>query len=495
MKRVLLTICSICLVLACLFGLFAVVSGMKDVLNIQDYKTAAGEEGREGIAAARDGIAQLVANEQTYLDGVQTFLDGQKTLKEGEATLADGYAQYYAGQQTLAAGQAEIDANTQAYNEGKELLSKIEPLMPLVNTYVSFRNGTLAFLPGFSNAQAWFASQVAPLGAQLGLDLPADVQDLPAYIQTMVAEGQAKLKQYEDGLVQLSEGKQQLAAAEIQLADGEIQLADGRKQLAEGDAQLKVFEEGESALIDGMSQLLEAMVAVEKRDGTHQADSLAQMLGDDFSLYVLNADGTVKLVRDVQYVDFANCSKLCDAGTEYLDIQEGQVASELYGRIGLYAALAIGCIFGIIGGIVGLVGAISGSKKTGFVPGLITLILAGGANIVGMFMGYTNYAYPVEILGATGLKTYEYSGDLQVKAMIVVAIVALVFVIFSALVRSSAKAAKAQADADANRAAAAAAAARLDTASNDRIAELAAENAELKEMISKLAAEVSTIKE
>lgn len=481
MKRVLLTIMSICLVLACLFGLFAVVGGMKDVLNIQDYKTKQGEEGREGIAAARDGIAQLVENETTYLEGVQTYVDGKKTLE-------DGYAQYYAGQQELAAGQKQIDDNTAAYNEGKELLSKIEPLMPLVNMYVQFRNGTIAHLPGFSDAQAWFTSQVAPLGAQLGLELPADVTDLPGYIQQMVADGKVQLQTYEDGLVTLANGKQQLAAAEIQLADGE-------KQLADGDAQLKVFEEGEMALIDGMGQLLEAMTAVEKRDGTHQADSLAQMLGDGFELYAKNEDGTVKVLRGVQYVNFENCSKLCDAGEAYLDLQEEQIASELYGRIGLYAVLAIACILGIIGGLIGFVGAITGGKKTGFVTGLISLILAGGANVAGMFMGYNNYAYPVEIIGETGLKTYEYSGDLQLRALIVVAVVALIFVIIAAIARSAAKKAEAKEAAEATRAAAEAAATKIDNAGSEKLAELAAENAELKEMVSKLAAEIATSKE
>ena len=56
-----------------------------------------------------------------------------------------------------------IDANTDAYNEGKALLAKIEPLMPLLNTYVKFRDGSIAKLPGFDSAQAWFVGKVAPI--------------------------------------------------------------------------------------------------------------------------------------------------------------------------------------------------------------------------------------------------------------------------------------------------------------------------------------------
>ena len=99
-----------------------------------------------------------------------------------------------------------IDENTDAYNEGKALLSKIEPLMPLLNTYVKFRDGSIAKLPGFDSAQAWFAGKVAPLAERMGLTIPADVTDFPVYVQNMVAEGQAMLKQYEDGLAELEAG-------------------------------------------------------------------------------------------------------------------------------------------------------------------------------------------------------------------------------------------------------------------------------------------------
>ena len=65
-----------------------------------------------------------------------------------------------------------IDANTDAYNEGKALLAKIEPLMPLLNTYVKFRDGSIAKLPGFDSAQAWFVGKVAPIAERLGLSIP-----------------------------------------------------------------------------------------------------------------------------------------------------------------------------------------------------------------------------------------------------------------------------------------------------------------------------------
>lgn len=161
MKRVLLMVFSIILILACIFGLFACVAGVRDVLNIQEYKTADAAFARENLKTAEAGIAQLRENEQTYLTGVGAYTDGlnqytkgksdyaagQATLAAGEKTLAEGYAAYEAGKKALAEGQAKIDANTQAYNEGKEKLAKIEPLLPYLNLYVQFRDGTIAKLP------------------------------------------------------------------------------------------------------------------------------------------------------------------------------------------------------------------------------------------------------------------------------------------------------------------------------------------------------------
>lgn len=155
-----------------------------------------------------------------------------------------------------------IDENTDAYNEGKALLSNIEPLMPLLNTYVKFRDGSIAKLPGFDSAQAWFAGKVAPLAERMGLTIPADVTDFPVYVQNMVAEGQAMLKQYEDGLAELEAGKAELAAGEKQLAQGEKDLAEGKKALENGEKELAA---GAQELAEGAAQLAAAKNEAEKQ--------------------------------------------------------------------------------------------------------------------------------------------------------------------------------------------------------------------------------------
>ena len=287
MKRVLLMICSIVLVLACIFGLFACVAGVRDILNINEYKNADAAFARENLKVAMDGINQLKENEETYLTGVGTYTSGLSAYSAGQAELAAAGKKLAEGEQTLAAGQATIDANTQAYNEGKAMLEKIEPLMPYLNQYVEFRDGYLTQLPGFASAQAWFVSVVRPIGAQLGLTIPDDVTDFPAYMQNMVAEGKAKLKEYEDGLAALAAGKEELAKGRQDYANGQARLAAGAAELAAGDAQLSVFEQGELTLADGGMQLFEGMQPCFSYYGGRQTvKSLPEYLAAEFGVAV-----------------------------------------------------------------------------------------------------------------------------------------------------------------------------------------------------------------
>ena len=561
MKRVLLMVCSICMVLACLFGLFACVAGMKDALNIQEYKQEDADHAREGIAAAREGIKQLQENEDVYLNGVGTYEAGLIQLSSGKSALNAGYKEYYAGKKALEegkkayaegvkaleagkkeyeAGKKKIAENTQAYNEGKEKLAKIEPLMPYLNQYVQFRDGTIAKLPGFDSAQAWFVKTVRPIAAKLGITIPDDVTDFPAFMNKMVADGKAQLKEYEDGVAKLAEaektiaagekklaaaekeiaaGEKKLADAEKQLAAGEKKLAAGKNELANGDKKLKVYEGGQEQLAAGMQQLLDEMVPCTTRSGKQTVPGLKELLGDDFSIWVLNDKGEVKVQRGCQFVDLDNCTKLCDEAEHYLELQEADIKSELYPRIAMNIMMALAAVIGIVASIVAIVGAVTGSKKTGFIGGIITAVLAVAANIVGIVVGYTDFVYQTREL-VDGVKEYTYSGDLQLYALIVLAVIAVIFTIVAGLARSAAKKAETETVAQANQAAAAGAAAAAvaaaapaeaapaeatpveeapveaaPTAESEKLAELEAENAALKEMVAKLAADAATIKE
>lgn len=458
MKRVFRMVCSVCLILACLFSLFACVKGMQDILSIQDYKNADADRARAGIATARDGIAQLRENEETYLNGVSTYeaglIDyskGQVTLAAGSKQLQEGYAAYAqakakldSGKQLYAENKALIEANTASYEAGKAMLAQIEPLLPYVDQYVAFRDGTIAKLPGFSGAQSWFMTVVRPIAAQQGLEIPADVTDFPAYIQNMVANGRAQIATYESGVAQLAEaeqtiasGEQQLqeagaalAAAEAELAAGKQNLAAGAATLASGEEKLSVYEGGQAQLVAGMELLLDEMTPCAKRSGTITVPGLQERLGEQFSIWVLNDDGSVKIEHDAQFVDLESCSRLCDVAETYLAEQEADIKGELYPRIAICTMMGLAGILGIVAGILGL----TGGRRSGFVCGVITAALAVAANITGLVTGYTNYAYPVR----NDAHEYLYSGDLQLYAVIVLAVVAILFAVAAALARRAA---------------------------------------------------------
>ena len=511
MKRVLLMVFSIILILACIFGLFACVAGVRDVLNINDYKHADAAYARENLETARAGIAQLKENEETYLTGVGTYTDGlsqyskglsdyaagQATLAAGEKTLAEGYAAYEAGKKKLAEGQAQIDANTQAYNEGKEKLAKIEPLLPYLNQYVQFRDGTIAKLPGFDSAQAWFVSVVRPIASKMGLNIPADVTDFPAYVNQMVADGKAQLKQYEDGLAELEAGKKQLAEAEKQLAAGEAKLAAGRQdlaaganklavakgQLADGKAQLSVFEQGELTLADGARALFEGMqpcfsfyggeqtvkslpeyLAIEfgleipdnlivKEDGrAHVNEEAYEEFGEYVisNMYKVDENGAVVEKNGYPMLDLKKCEILCDKAEQYLQDQEADIKSEVYVRIGMYVALAVAAVLGIIAGIFGIVAAVNGSKRTGKTLGLISAIMAIAVLITGLVTKFHDYVYTIRVDSAGNyvseaaakldfVPVQEYTGSLHLTAICVLAGAAILGVIFAFIASKAAK--------------------------------------------------------
>ena len=445
MKRVLLMICSLILVAACVFGLFACVAGVKDILSIKEYKEADQAMAIDGIAQARDGIQQLKDNEQTYLDGCYQYLDGKKQIAD----------------------------NTQAYNEGKEKLATIEPLLPVINGYTDLRDSTVANLPGFDLLQEGVANLVAPLAGEIGLELPEGTTDLPKAIDDMVVDGKAQLKMYEDGLV----------------------------QLAEAEPQLAMFADGEAQLAAGMLQLQDQMTAGVTRSGKQTSPSLVELLGDDFELYQRDDNGNIrKSALGVELLDLDACSHECDMADEYLDLSGADTEGELYGRLAAFGVAAVASILGLIAGILGIVAAITGGLKTGKVLGILCFLLAAAANVVGIVIGYNDYAYQLRNVVDQATATeeelanivYTYCGDLQFYALIALAAAALLFVIFSSIAKKAAKKEKAKKQAQEN-AAAAAVAAKSVSYENERLAKLEAENAELKAMVSSLAEQ--TVKE
>ena len=457
---------SILLALASIFGIIAGGLGIRDGLAVKDELTSG--EG-DPVAQLTDGISQLKENEKAYTDGVIQYkdglvqledgaaqladgevqlADGKKQLKDGEAQLAQGYKDYAAGQKQLADGQKQIDANTAAYKEGKATLAKIEPIVPYLNQYIAFRDGTIAKLPGFETAQEWFMAVVRPLMKKLGLfDIPKDVRDLPKYVIDMVKDGKAQLKQYEDGLKQLAEGKKALAAGKKQLQDGEAQLADGRKQVAQGEKdlakgysdyedgqkqlkdgrkQLKMFEDGMGQLQAGLDEVL-AQKHYIRKDGTVVVASPADKLGKDFDYVKYNKDGSKieMLDKTKTYIDLDQATQVRDTLATYVDDMTQNATKEIMGRLIMSALLVLGSIFGLIAALRGLL------KTKGFVPGVIAALAGLAALIGGIATKFNDYVFLLANGGATG--------KLQMAGIILFALAACCFAVVTFFTRDKTK--------------------------------------------------------
>lgn len=457
---------SILLALASIFGIIAGGLGIRDGLAVKDELTSG--EG-DPVAQLTDGISQLKENEKAYKDGVIQYkdglvqledgaaqladgevqlADGKKQLKDGEAQLAQGYKDYAAGQKQLADGQKQIDANTAAYKEGKATLAKIEPIVPYLNQYIAFRDGTIAKLPGFETAQEWFMAVVRPLMKKLGLfDIPKDVRDLPKYVIDMVKDGKAQLKQYEDGLKQLAEGKKALAAGKKQLQDGEAQLADGRKQVAQGEKdlakgysdyedgqkqlkdgrkQLKMFEDGMGQLQAGLDEVL-AQKHYIRKDGTVVVASPADKLGKDFDYVKYNKDGSKieMLDKTKTYIDLDQATQVRDTLATYVDDMTQNATKEIMGRLIMSALLVLGSIFGLIAALRGLL------KTKGFVPGVIAALAGLAALIGGIATKFNDYVFLLANGGATG--------KLQMAGIILFALAACCFAVVTFFTRDKTK--------------------------------------------------------
>lgn len=451
-KSALTTTISILLILAGVFALIAAGFGVKDGLAIKKYKED-DAKAADVVGELEKAIDALKANEEAYLEGVGTYnkglsdyAAGQQAYNAGKAELDQGYMDYEAGKKALeegrakiAEGQAMIDANTDAYNEGKELLSKIEPLMPYLEQYVQLRDGTVAKLPGFDSAQAWFVGVVRPLASRLGLEIPADVTDFPAYMQNMVAEGKAMLKQYEDGLAELEAGKAELAAGEAALADAEKQLAAGEAALADGadelaagaaalasgKADLEAFEEG-MALVDEYTMTCYKNEPIYRYNGDMAVPGPEQRLGADFDWKKYDENGDLVTLRNGEpYLDLDKCLEVCKSFRESVAEHVADVTQELTMRLILYVVVAVAGVLGIIGGSLGLAG-----RRPAVVLAIITAVLAVGCNIFGLLTRYHGYTYP--------LKDGTYSGTLQLIGIIVFAAIAIAFVIFTVSARKAA---------------------------------------------------------
>ena len=135
-------------------------------------------------------------------------------------------------------------------------------------------------------------------------------------------------------------------------------------------------------------------------------------------------------------------------------------------------------MLGLIAGLFGILSVIRISKGkivTASVCGIISAVIAAAGNIIGMLTGYTGYTFACRYGKAPDPVTYEFTGHTQFVAIVILAIVAILFAIIACVVsgayKRSQKAVTAQAAAAAAPVAAPVAEPVAAPAENDKTAE------------------------
>ena len=121
MKRTLLTVISVCLVLAAIFGIYAGAVGLDDISAIVRYTN----NQRQIVAQIADetekGVTELEAEEEQRKQDLLEAAEGSVVEQIGGSMLANGELQYEAGKDKLNAGQKEYDEGKAQYDAAKAL--------------------------------------------------------------------------------------------------------------------------------------------------------------------------------------------------------------------------------------------------------------------------------------------------------------------------------------------------------------------------------------
>lgn len=470
MKRIALTVISVCLVLASVFGFIAAGSGMDDITDILRQSNLRNDDIRDSIALISDryaeikekggddtaksyatavvtdkyGSSKISAGQKQYDEGKAQLDKGQKKYDAAKAKLDKGKADYAAaekliaekekeiavaekqiadGEKQIADGEKQLAAAKQQRDEGQAKLDEVTPIYNKVkpdydklhgttvgNITEDVLNGILRSM-GYNKTITDLFNEYDAAKAQLA---DADRQ---------IADAELQL---EEGKEQLAAGKEQLAAGKQQLAAGKQQLAAAKKQLDDGDAQLAA---GKAKLDDGKAQLAnaEAQLAAGKRKMANNSVTMAndlerleemdgaQDIVDEGIKILLANEGIAEKVTDRE-----NYDEVLAAASEFVEQEADNVQAELTTRQQLYSLLKIICVICVVAGVVGGVAA--------FLPKYPTLIAAlilnsasalGSAalNIFGYVKGYRYFVYSLSEGGG--------DGSLQFGAMIAILIVSL----------------------------------------------------------------------
>ncbi len=458
MKRTLLTVISVCLVLAGIFGIYAGKVGTDDVSAIVRYTNNQRSFISDIAAETEKGIDMLEKEEeqrrQDILDATEnTLVDqiGSEQLEEGEKQYAEGKEQYDSGKAQYDSGKAQYDAAKAQYDEkyaqyenactqldaaraqledakaqrdaGQKALDQATPAYNAIKSYINLADGKvyeytkyladpIAQTFGYSSAEA-VVKAYEDSQAQLAA---ANVQIAEA--ERGIADAEAQLA---SAKTQLDDGKKQLDAAKARLDSSKAQLDAGKAQLDASRAELDAGHEAVNASVEELESALEALKAYDDAETKVKA-GIARLMS------------TPAIAEKV--VDESDYRSVIEATEQFIDENKDSVNSEMTVRQSLYTLLIIAALVCLIVGVLGVIAAL--------VPTLTLLDVAAFSAVgaAALSAGFTAYGL------LNGSRSFSFSymdslgnvagdGGLQNTALIILTVVAICTAVVALSCRST----------------------------------------------------------
>ena len=436
MKRTLLTAISICLILASIFGIFAVSAGMEDISQILRFKKNQKADMLEFVDILDDCVAEFRKSEADRAEDEREFAESVVTDDIGGEQLKQGQQQYNAGADKIAQGQAEYDEAEKLYNaklaEYKAAEQKLaEAEDQLAEAKIQRDEGQAkldAATPAYEKAKPVY-DLIERVPAS---DLIAGILAKHGY--TSIQELKDAIKEYENGQAQLAEANAKIAAAEQEISDGKIKLAAARVQLEDGKAQLDAakarLDSGKVQLADAKNQLSAGQTKL--NDNVDKMNDLKDQLAkyDDAEAAVTAGIATLMEIDGIadKVSDESNYEAVLEAAREYAEEDAENLTQELDVRQSLCSLLRILSIVGILAGAAGLIAALrpNGLKlRIALIANAVETVSAVAANIYGFTNDYLHFVY--------ALSDGSGDGSLQSIAMIVILGVSLIAAVIAAV--------------------------------------------------------------
>ena len=249
MKRIALTVISVCLVLASVFGFIAAGSGMDDITDILRQSNLRNDDIRDSIALISDRYAEI--KEKGGDDTAKSYATAVVTDKYGSSKISAGQKQYDEGKAQLDKGQKEYDAAKAKLDKGKADYAAAEKLIAekekeIADGEKQIADGEKQIADGEKQLAA--AKQQRDEGqAKLDKVTPIYNKVKPYYDKlhgttggNLTEAGLNKLlkslgydKTITDLFNEYDAAKQQLADADKQIADAEAQLEEVKPYVSE----------------------------------------------------------------------------------------------------------------------------------------------------------------------------------------------------------------------------------------------------------------------